>query len=329
MNVFVSDVEHFQSLLAGFESLDNDIDAKDGDACYTRTCLSLNGVSFNQYAGNEGFVQTIKEGAVKFYEMIKSWLKSIKEFFFGAAGAKQDQQVAKVVKAANELPAKINKELSSLTPEEQEKVTAKLKERIAKLDPEQVVHTVGLRKMNDIYLTDKDALMKDIKATAEKIKADFPDFSSDLNKIKTQYEAVGKLVGKKVEADVKDLVQAGVLCNKIADLRSYFKALQAKIVPALDKSNEQTKKFAESKEGNDQDYRYSKKVSNYLANFSSHVANCIKSSNKTIGKMAEIFESVSLAVLSEDMNVFSKIKDSSEKDGFLTSVEAVDKFMTE
>ena len=307
MNVFVSDVEHFQSLLAGFESLDNDMNAKDGDACYTRTCLSLNGVSFNQYAGNEGFVQTIKDGAVKFYEMIKSWLKSIKEFFFGAAGAKQDQQVAKTVKAANELPGKVNKALGAMSPEEREEAEAKLKTHIAKLDPGMVVHTVGLRKMNDDYLVDKNGLMKDIKATAEKIKADFPDFSSDLNKIKTQYEAVGKLVGKKVEADVKDLVQAGVLCAKIAELRSAFKSLQAKITPALEKSNEQTKKLAESKTENEQDHRYSKKVTNYLANLSSHTANCIKSCNKTIGKIAEIFNSVSLAVLSEDQSVFDTV----------------------
>lgn len=307
MNVFVSDVEHFQSLLAGFESLDNDINAKDADACYTRTCLSLNGVSFNQYAGNEGFVQTIKDGAVKFYEMIKSWLKSVKEFFFGAAGAKQDQQIAKTVKAAKDLPGKINKALSAIPPEEREKAEAKLKTHVAKLDPEVVVHTVGLRKMNDIYLIDKDGLMKDIKVTAEKINAEFPDLSSDLSKINTLYQDIGKLVGKKVEADVKSLTDAAVLCSKIADLRSSFKALQAKIVPALDKSNEQTKKLAESKEGSDQDYRYSKKVSNYLANLSSHTANCIKSCSKSIGKMAVIFKSLSLAVLSEEQDIFDSV----------------------
>ena len=255
MNVFVSDVEHFQSLLAGFESLDNDISAKDSDAVYTRTCLSLNGVSFNQYAGNEGFVQTIKDGAVKFYEMIKSWLKSVKEFFFGAAGAKQDQQVAKTVKAANELPGKVNKALAAMSPEEREKAEAKLKTHVAKLDPETVVHTVGLRKMNDIYLIDKDGLMKDIKGTAEKIKADFPDLSSDLSKINTLYQEMGKLVGKKVEADVKSLTEAATLCAKIAELRSAFKSLQAKITPALEKSNEQTKKLAEGKAENEQDHR--------------------------------------------------------------------------
>lgn len=307
MNVFVSDVEHFQGLLAGFESLDNDINAKDGDAVYARTCLSLNGVSFNQYAGNEGFVQTIKDGAVKFYEMIKSWLKSVKEFFFGAAGAKQDQQVSKTVKAASELPGKVNKALSTMSPEDREKAEGKLKTQFAKLDPEAVVHTVGLRKMNEVYLTDKDSLMKDIKATAEKIKADFPDLSSELSKISTLYQEMGKLVGKKVEADVKSLTEAAVLCAKIAELRSAFKSLQAKITPALEKSNEQTKKLAEGKAENEQDHRYSKKVTNYLANLSSHTANCIKSCNKTIGKIAEIFGSVSIAVLSEDQSVFETV----------------------
>lgn len=307
MNVFVSDVEHFQSLLAGFESLDNDINAKDGVAAYTRTCLSLNGVSFNQYAGNEGFVQTIKDGAVKFYEMIKSWLKSVKEFFFGAAGTKQDQQVSKTVKAASELPGKINKALNAMSPEEREKAEAKLKTQVAKLDPATVVHTVGLRKMNDVYLVDADGLLKDIKGTAEKIKADFPDLSSDLSKINTLYQEMGKLVGKKVEADVKSLTEAATLCAKIAELRSAFKSLQAKITPALEKSNEQTKKLAESKAENEQDHRYSKKVTNYLANLSSHTANCIKSCNKTIGKIAEIFGSISLAVLSEDQSVFDTV----------------------
>lgn len=307
MNVFVSDVEHFQSLLAGFESLDNDINAKDGAAAYTRTCLSLNGVSFNQYAGNEGFVQTIKDGAVKFYEMIKSWLKSVKEFFFGAAGTKQDQQVSKTVKAASELPGKINKALNAMSPEEREKAEAKLKTQVAKLDPETVVHTVGLRKMNDVYLVDADGLLKDIKVTAEKVKADFPDLSSDLSKINALYQDMGKLVGKKVEADVKSLTEAATLCAKIAELRSAFKSLQAKVTPALEKSNEQTKKLAEGKAENEQDHRYSKKVTNYLANLSSHTANCIKSCNKTIGKIAEIFGSISLAVLSEDQSVFDTV----------------------
>ncbi|MGL4614232.1 MAG: hypothetical protein ACRCVV_10140 [Shewanella sp.] len=307
MNVFVSDVEHFQGLLAGFESLDNDINAKDGDAVYARTCLSLNGVSFNQYAGNEGFVQTIKDGAVKFYEMIKSWLKSVKEFFFGAAGAKQDQQVSKTVKAASELPGKVNKALSAMSPEDREKAEGKLKTQFAKLDPEAVVHTVGLRKMNDVYLVDSDGLLKDIKVTADKVKADFPDLSSELSKISTLYQEMGKLVGKKVEADVKSLTEAAVLCAKIAELRSAFKSLQAKITPALEKSNEQTKKLAEGKTENNQDHRYSKKVTNYLANLSSHTANCIKSCNKTIGKIAEIFGSVSIAVLSEDQSVFETV----------------------
>lgn len=307
MNVFVSDVEHFQSLLAGFESLDNDMNAKDGDACYTRTCLSLNGVSFNQYAGNEGFVQTIKDGAVKFYEMIKSWLKSVKEFFFGAAGAKQDQQVSKTVKAASELPGKVNKALNAMSPEDREKAEGKLKTQFAKLDPEAVVHTVGLRKMNDVYLVDSDGLLKDIKVTADKVKADFPDLSSELSKISTLYQEMGKLVGKKVEADVKSLTEAAVLCAKIAELRSAFKSLQAKITPALEKSNEQTKKLAEGKAENEQDHRYSKKVTNYLANLSSHTTNCIKSCNKTIGKIAEIFGSVSIAVLSEDQSVFDTV----------------------
>jgi hypothetical protein len=239
--------------------------------------------------------------------MIKSWLKSVKEFFFGAAGAKQDQQVAKTVKAANELPGKINKALNAMSPEDREKAEAKLKTHVAKLDPETVVHTVGLRKMNDIYLIDKDGLMKDIKGTAEKVKADFPDLTSDLSKINTLYQDMGKLVGKKVEADVKSLTEAATLCAKIAELRSAFKSLQAKITPALEKSNEQTKKLAESKAENEQDHRYSKKVTNYLANFSSHTANCIKSCNKTIGKIAEIFGSVSIAVLSEDQSVFETV----------------------
>lgn len=307
MNVFVSDPEHFQSLLAGFESLENDPTATDVDAQYTRTCLSLNGVNFNQHAGNESFVSSIKDAAIKFYEMIKSWLKSIKEYFFGPAGGKQDQQVASVVKAAKELPGKINKELSASSPEKQEKITAILKEKVAKLTPEHVVHTVGLRKMNDIYLIDKDGLMKDIQATAKKVNADFPNISSDLSKIKSQYEEIGKVVKKTVSADVRGLDEAVALCEKIADLRSSFKAMQAKLSLSLEKSNEQTKKLAENDSGDNQDYRWSKKVTNYLSNLSVHTTNCIKSTNKTIGTMAEIFDNLALAVLSEQQSSFDKV----------------------
>ncbi|UIS25077.1 hypothetical protein PQC65_gp139 [Aeromonas phage pAEv1810] len=98
MNVNIDNLEHVLSTLTGFESLSNG-DLTSPDSVYAKTVLKLNGVDFKHRAGTEGFVSTVKAGAQKVYEMIKNFLKAIRDFFFGSKGSKQTKTIDDAVKS--------------------------------------------------------------------------------------------------------------------------------------------------------------------------------------------------------------------------------------
>ncbi|MGL4614423.1 MAG: hypothetical protein ACRCVV_11105 [Shewanella sp.] len=93
MNVNIDNLEHVLSTLTGFESLSNG-DPESPDSVYTKTVLKLNGVDFKHRAGTEGFMSSVKDGAAKVYEMIKNFIKAIRDFFKGTFGKKVDQAVS-------------------------------------------------------------------------------------------------------------------------------------------------------------------------------------------------------------------------------------------
>lgn len=98
MNVNIDNLEHVLSTLNGFESLSNG-DLESPDSIYTKTVLKLNGVDFKHRAGTEGFVSSVKAGAQKVYEMIKNFIKAIRDFFFGSKGSKQTKAIDDAVKS--------------------------------------------------------------------------------------------------------------------------------------------------------------------------------------------------------------------------------------
>lgn len=83
MNVNIDNLEHVFTTLTGFESLSNG-DLTSPDSVYAKTVLKLNGVDFKHRAGTEGFMSSVKAGALKIYEMIKNFIKAIRDFFFGS-----------------------------------------------------------------------------------------------------------------------------------------------------------------------------------------------------------------------------------------------------
>lgn len=83
MNVNIDNLEHVFATLTGFESLSNG-DLESPDSIYAKTVLKLNGVEFRDRAGTEGFLSSVKAGAQKVYEMIKNFIKAIRDFFFGS-----------------------------------------------------------------------------------------------------------------------------------------------------------------------------------------------------------------------------------------------------
>lgn len=106
MNVNIDNLEHVLSTLNGFESLSNG-DLESPDSVYAKTVLKLNGVDFKHRSGTEGFLSSVKAGATKVYEMIKNFIKAIRDFFFGSKGSKQ----AKVIDDAVKNTEKVSKEI--------------------------------------------------------------------------------------------------------------------------------------------------------------------------------------------------------------------------
>ena len=91
MNVNIDNLEHVFATLTGFESISNG-DLESPDSVYAKTVLKLNGVDFKHRAGTEGFMSSVKAGAQKVYEMIKNFIKAIRDFFKGAFGKKWTKQ---------------------------------------------------------------------------------------------------------------------------------------------------------------------------------------------------------------------------------------------
>lgn len=97
MNVDIDNLEHVYTTLTGFESLSNG-DLTSPDSVYAKTVLKLNGVDFRGREGSESFMSSVKAGATKVYEMIKNFLKAIRDFFFGSKGSKQTKAIDDAVK---------------------------------------------------------------------------------------------------------------------------------------------------------------------------------------------------------------------------------------
>ena len=114
----------------GFESLSNG-DLTSPDSIYAKTVLKLNGVDFRGRKGSESFMSSVKAGATKVYEMIKNFLKAIRDFFFGSKGSKQTKTIDDAVKSTktqlifltNVKPA----EISGLTQKRIESAKSQLK----------------------------------------------------------------------------------------------------------------------------------------------------------------------------------------------------------
>lgn len=98
MNVNIDNLEHVFDTLNGFESLSSG-DFTSPDSVYAKTVLKLNGVDFKHRAGTEGFMSSVKAGAQKVYEMIKNFIKAIRDFFFGSKGSKQTKTIDDAVKS--------------------------------------------------------------------------------------------------------------------------------------------------------------------------------------------------------------------------------------
>lgn len=157
MNVNIDNLEHVFDTLTGFESLSNG-DLESPDSVYAKTVLKLNGVDFKHRAGTEGFMSSVKAGAQKVYEMIKNFLKAIRDFFKGMFGKKTNQAVANTIPEAERAIKIIESSLDKTNIKE-----------TTKLEIEETINSIK-NTINQIEVTgvDKTAVEKKIEKLVSK-----------------------------------------------------------------------------------------------------------------------------------------------------------------
>jgi hypothetical protein len=89
-----SDIEHFGTMIDGCEALQSG-DRKSESARYAFSVLRIQQPDMASVAGQESFTSTIVNAGKHLYEMIKNFIRSIRDFFFGSKGAKQEVAVKK------------------------------------------------------------------------------------------------------------------------------------------------------------------------------------------------------------------------------------------
>lgn len=137
MQVNIDNLEHALMTINGFESLSNG-DLTSPDSVYTKTVLKLNGVDFKGRVGSEGFGSYLKDGANKIYEMVKNFIKAIRDFFKGMFGKKVDNGISNATKSVEksvaELTTQIPKlELSETTKNQVQEINQRITDKIEAL----------------------------------------------------------------------------------------------------------------------------------------------------------------------------------------------------
>jgi len=209
----LSDIEHCSSMLAGCESLLNG-DTKTPDAVYAFTVLKLHASDAGFLAGQEGFVDSIKQGAKSFKEWIKKLITSIISFVTGKN---------KTIKELERDAAKKEKEYDQWLAKEKKKEKAN--------DDKYLEQTFRLMKDGPKFIPMLESLIKKVKEQESKTVSEFEDLAiphtpSLENTIKKLESAI-KIAE---DGDLTDLLKAirhasGVSLDdvkKMTDVLKYF-----------------------------------------------------------------------------------------------------------
>lgn len=104
--------EHEAEMLTGYDELADAVDATEPlspEATYAYAVLKQHAQDDGvQLSGQEGFLDTIKRGAVKVYEWIKALIKAIKEWLFGPK-KKEYEEAKKAIEKDGDLVEEVKK----------------------------------------------------------------------------------------------------------------------------------------------------------------------------------------------------------------------------
>lgn len=118
MEIGINDLSHAVRIMSGFEAYAKG--ETGSDVTYAKTCLRLNGLNLDSYKGTEGFIDSIKAGGKKMFEIIVKFLKAVKNFFFGGLGSKRDKAVKDAVTNSDILSKEILKSCKEIAKQDGE-----------------------------------------------------------------------------------------------------------------------------------------------------------------------------------------------------------------
>lgn len=280
MEVSLGQGEHIARLLNGFESLFNEVEQQDADRKYLNTCLSLNGVE-SIVDGQEGFVDAIKNAGAKFYQMIKNFLKMIRDFFTGSKGRAADQAVTQAVAVTKTIAKEAPKSYAAAEPEEKEKME-KSAVRLSEITFAPL--PASLRVMDKRFTENKNGHMSDINATSELAGKVMEDFSKEINNINAAYMNLSNFLSRGKDGNMNGYVsnvEAGAnVVQLLQFLRANYKALQAKLIKPTEDFNELFNTAKTEKQR-----RAAQKVTRFLASFNNDIARSIDATTRLISRI--------------------------------------------
>lgn len=284
MELVLGQAGHIGRLLNGFESIMEETE-ENADTKYVHTCLSLNGVEM-LVAGQEGFVNSIKKAGVKFYEMIKNFLKMIKDFFTGSKGRAADQAVTKAVANSKEIAKEAPKAYTAAEPTEKEKLD-QAGQKLAELVFEPL--HASLRVVDKRYTENKNGHMSDIQKTSELAGKTMADFSNEINAINGAYLNLSNFLDRGKDGNhngfVSSVQDAAAVIQLAQFLRASYKRLQEKLIGPTEDFNELFNKADSEKKK-----RAAQKVTRFLASFNNDLGRSIDASTKLIDRLQKALE---------------------------------------
>lgn len=317
MNISLGQSEHFETLLAGFENLQNGLSRDEYEDRYLRSCLALNGPDMHSVAGNEGFVDTVKTGAKKFYEMIKNFLKMIRDFLFGGWGKKSDTAVAKAVAQAEVVSKELPKALNKAEPAVVEKI-----EKIAEEKLEPVFKAplpAAMKGVSEKYTANQHGFMTDLKKAAEHTGIKLNDIDGELNAVENSYKKITAFLDRKKNGRFSGTVQTSgdaiTLCYELKDLRTKYKTLATKVSVILDEFNELAHTLSQEA-SKEKEYRAANKVAIAMSKLDNELGKAVDGATGVINKLTGHFGPI-VDALSNGENSAVRI----------TSIEELDEYM--
>ncbi|WNV45780.1 hypothetical protein [Aeromonas phage AerS_266] len=309
MNVNIDNLEHVFQTLNGFESLSSG-DTTSPDSIYAKTVLKLNGVDFKGREGSESFISSLKAGAKKVYEMIKNFIKAVRDFFFGSKGPKQTKTINDAIKNtqnnSKEIISKKNNnsfdetEISALSAYKTEKERIQKLMNNEKIKLETYNSTTFLLKFSDSIWTAGIAgtrlseipgiSISDLKSTAARLE----DINTAIGFISEKQSAKHNFYTNQERVSIFDTIPPLVELQKLFnEMRTVASNALATVTKDLEHNNE----LANKQENSDSvELKYAaekvRRLCNKMVTASNKLTELIKHCDNKIIKINQVMEAV-------------------------------------